>query len=72
VWLPAAPGVQPALIKASPRTFFRPPYVGVRGWVGIELDAISDEDLAAHIREAWGLVAPKTLKAARDAALRRI
>jgi hypothetical protein len=25
VWIPAAPGVQGALIKAAPETFFRPP-----------------------------------------------
>ncbi len=50
------------LINNSPETYFRPPYVGVRGWVGIELDAIGDEELASHIWEAWELVAPKTLK----------
>jgi len=62
VWIPAAPGLQAMLIQASPQTFFKPPYVGVRGWVGIELDSISDEDLAAHIFDAWRLVAPKTVK----------
>lgn len=62
VWIPARPGLQAMLIKASPETFFKPPYVGVRGWVGIELDCISDEELASHVREAWRLVAPKTLK----------
>jgi hypothetical protein len=61
VWIPAAPGVQAALIGASPQTFFKPPYVGVRGWVGIDLDSISDDDLAFHIQEAWRLIAPKTL-----------
>jgi hypothetical protein len=62
VWIPAHPGVQAMLIHNSPETYFRPPYVGVRGWVGIELEAIGDEELASHIREAWGLVAPKALK----------
>jgi hypothetical protein len=62
VWIPAPPGVQTMLIETSPETFFRPPYVGVRGWIGIELDRISDEDLAAHIREACRLVGPKTAK----------
>src|SRR6266498_3579236 len=56
VWIPAAPGQQESLISAWPKTFFRPPYVGVKGWVGIELARISDEDLAAHIREAWLLI----------------
>jgi len=71
VWIAAPPGVQGALIKAGPETFFRPPYVGVRGWVGIKLDAISDEELASHIREAWQIVAPKRMKISRDAKLPR-
>ena len=40
-------------------TFFKPPYVGVRGWIGIELDRIGDEDLSFHIQVAWELIAPK-------------
>jgi len=63
VWIPAAPGLQAMLIKASLRTFFKPPYVGVRGWVGIELDSIGDEELVYHLFQAWRLVAPKTLRA---------
>src|SRR5258708_6325857 len=62
VWIPAPPGVQAMLIHNSPETYFRPPYVGVRGWVGIELAATADEELASHTREAWELVAPKQLK----------
>lgn len=62
VWVPAAPGMQPALIEAMPETFFRPPYVGVRGWVGIELDNVADEELAFHISEAWKLIAPKPIQ----------
>jgi hypothetical protein len=65
VWIPAAPGSQAALVKTWPETFFRPPYVGVRGWVGIELARIGDEELASHLLEAWRLVAPKKLQAAR-------
>jgi hypothetical protein len=63
VYLPAAIGIQAMLIKASPEKFFRPPYVGVRGWFGIELDRVSDDELASHIREAWLLIAPKRLLA---------
>ena len=62
VWIPAPPGLQASLIKTSPETFYKPPYVGVRGWVGIELDRISDEDLASHISEAWRVAVPKTAK----------
>ncbi|MGH9882996.1 MAG: MmcQ/YjbR family DNA-binding protein [Pyrinomonadaceae bacterium] len=62
VVIPAAIGIQAKLIEASPEKFYRPPYVGVRGWVGIELDQVSDEELALHLREAWRLIAPKKLQ----------
>jgi hypothetical protein len=63
VWLPAPPGLQETLIESAPATYFKPPYVGVRGWIGVELVNISDEDLAFHIRDGWRLVAPKKLQA---------
>ena len=66
VWLPAPPGLQEMLIQAAPEKYFRPPYVGVRGWIGIELDNVGDEDLAFHIRDGWRLVAPKKLQAVVD------
>ncbi|HZU29159.1 MAG TPA: MmcQ/YjbR family DNA-binding protein [Bryobacteraceae bacterium] len=59
VWVPAAPGVQENLVATRPRVFFRPPYVGVRGWVGIELDRIDDEELLEYLSQAWRLVGPK-------------
>jgi len=60
--VPAAIGIQEMLIAKSPKKFYRPPYVGVRGWVGIELDQVSDKELALHIKEAWRLIAPKKLQ----------
>lgn len=59
VWLPASPGHQSALIYSAPKKFFRPPYVGVKGWIGIELAQVDDEELAGHILRAWQLIAPK-------------
>lgn len=61
VTIPAAIGIQAMLIERSPDKFYRPPYVGVRGWVGIELGKVSDEELESHIREAWRLIAPEKL-----------
>jgi len=61
VWLPVPPGMQASLIDEAPDVYFRPPYVGHRGWVGIELGRVSDDDLAFHVRTAWELVAPKRL-----------
>jgi hypothetical protein len=60
-WLPVPDGFQSSLIEAAPAIYFKPPYVGVRGWVGIELANIEDKDLHFHIQTAWELVAPKRL-----------
>ncbi|MEP7351874.1 MAG: MmcQ/YjbR family DNA-binding protein [Acidobacteriota bacterium] len=59
VWIPAAPGDQELLIRSAPEVYFRPPYVGVGGWVGICLDQIGDEELGIHLLDAWKLVAAK-------------
>jgi hypothetical protein len=67
LWLPAPPGMQSILIENAPEKFFKPPYVGVRGWIGIELDCIDDQELASHIYQAWRLIAPKRLQTQMDA-----
>ncbi len=64
VWLPAPTGTQGALIEAEPAKYFKPPYVGVRGWVGVMLDQASDDELEYHILLAWRMVAPKRLQTA--------
>lgn len=63
IWLPVPDGFQSSLIGSSPETYFKPPYVGVKGWVGIELGNIGDTDLIFHVQTAWELVAPKRLLA---------
>jgi hypothetical protein len=59
VWVPAPTGLQAALIEDAPETYFKPPYVGSGGWIGIELDQIDDDALAIHVREAWEIAAGK-------------
>lgn len=71
VWLPVPPGFQEGLIETSPEVFFKPPYVGARGWVGIELERVSDADLQMYISMAWELIAPKRLRAQRDSTIRQ-
>jgi len=70
VWIAAPPGLQAMLVKSEPLKFFRPPYVGVRGWIGIELSRISDEELSVHLVEARRLIAegqkPRRPKARRN------
>jgi hypothetical protein len=69
VWVPVPEGFQEGLIERAPRVFFRPPYVGPRGWVGIELAQIDDAELAMYITIAWELVAPKRLRAQRKSTI---
>src|SRR5262245_31081668 len=59
VWLPMGPGVQEALIEEAPSIYYRPPYVGVAGWIGVELSEVDDDQLGALIREAFQLMAAK-------------
>jgi len=66
VWLPAPEGMQEMLVASEPEVFFRPPYVGHRGWIGAVLDNISDVDLRFYIRNGWRLVAPRKLQALVD------
>ena len=65
LWIPAAPGVQAALIEEAPDTYYRPPYVGVGGWVGVDLSKVDDEQLGALIREAFRLMTVKKKPAVR-------
>lgn len=67
-WCAAGPGVQEALIAQAPERYFRPPYVGHRGWLGVYLDVEVDWDVVAdHVEDAYRVTAPKKLVAALDA-----
>ena len=59
VWLPMAPGVQEELIAEAPLIYYRPPYVGPAGWIGVELSKVDDDQLGSLIREAFRLTAAK-------------
>jgi predicted DNA-binding protein (MmcQ/YjbR family) len=64
VWLPAGPGAQQSLIEQDPRRFFRPPYVGSGGWVGVVLDTRPNWAMVAWlVEQAYRLVAQKKLVA---------
>lgn len=38
LWLAAPPGLQESLVSENPDAYFRPPYVGPSGWIGVRLD----------------------------------
>jgi hypothetical protein len=62
-WCAAPDGAQEALVASDPERFFRPPYVGHRGWLGVYLDvAGTDWGLIADlVTDAYRVVAPKRL-----------
>ncbi len=67
LWCAAPPGVQAQLVEQEPERFFRPPYVGGRGWIGVRLDRQLDWDEVAEIcADAYRQVAPKRLAAQLD------
>lgn len=57
----AAPeGVQEMLVTSEPERFFRPPYVGVRGWIGVYLDVPVDwDEIEEILRSGHALIAQK-------------
>ena len=58
VWLAAPAGRQESLVDTDPDRFFRPPYVGHRGWVGVYLDVagVDWDELAALVADALATV----------------
>jgi hypothetical protein len=68
LWCAAPPGAQEALVAAQPETFFRPPYVGGRGWLGVRLDGDVDwAEIAEMCEDAYRVIAPKRLVDQLDA-----
>ena len=63
-WAAAPEGAQARWLAADPGRFFRAPYVGGRGWVGVYLDVELDEDgwadIAEIVADAHAAVTPAT------------
>ena len=67
-WCVAPPGEQQGLVSAAPDRFFVPPYVGVRGWLGVYVDVPVDwDEVGPLVDQAYRVVtAPRPRK--REAA----
>jgi hypothetical protein len=49
-------------VAAYPERYFRPPYVGVKGWLGVYLDVPVDwDEVAVLVEDAYRCVAPAKL-----------
>lgn len=67
LWCAAPPGAQEELVETEPDRYFRPPYVGGRGWLGVRLDVDVDwGEISDVCAEAYRTVAPKRLVALFD------
>jgi hypothetical protein len=65
-WCAAPLGAQDTLVRSDPDTFFLPPYVGYRGWVGMRLDCDPDWDqVKAIVEDAYAQVAQPRPRAKR-------
>ena len=64
LWCAAPPGMQEALTQGEPEHYFRPPYVGHRGWLGVQLSGPTHpewNEIAGAIEDAYAQIAPKSL-----------
>lgn len=60
----APPGAQAELVAENPERFFRPPYVGHRGWIGVRLDRDPDwAEIGELCADAYRTIAPPALVA---------
>lgn len=63
VWVKASLEEQRRLVASSAERFFVPPYVGVKGWVGVRLDRPDTDwvELSILVEDAWSSIAPASL-----------
>ena len=62
LWCAAPEGIQQMLTEADSDSYFVPPYVGHRGWLGVRLDRdLGWADIAGVVEDAYLEVAPARL-----------
>lgn len=60
VWIKSTAINQSFLLKAKPKRYFSPPYVGPSGWIGVRLDGrVNWKDVRELLRDGYELAAPK-------------
>lgn len=62
LWLRMPTGSQEYYTQSDPECFYVPPYVGPKGWLGVDLDkGLSWNTIAELVQTAYAEVAPKAL-----------
>mgnify|MGYP001812903397 FL=1 len=61
LWLNSPRGAQQMYTQLDPESYFVPPYVGVKGWLGMELNKnLEWKEIYARIREAYEHASPSS------------
>ena len=68
VWCKSTPEEQRRLVAENPVRFYVPPYVGVKGWLGVRVDGANADwiELAILVEEGWRSVAPPRVLRGED------
>jgi hypothetical protein len=68
VWCKSTPDEQRRLVKSNPARFYVPPYVGVKGWLGVNVDDKNADwiELQILVEEGWRSVAPPRVLRGED------
>jgi hypothetical protein len=71
LWVNAPMGLQEMLVSAEPARYYRPKYVGHRGWIGINMEGDIDWPYAAELMtDSYRMVAPKRVLALLDSGVK--
>ena len=54
---------QEMLLESDPTLYYRPPYIGHKGWIGLRLDRCEPDwdHIGNRIAQSWELAAPRRL-----------
>lgn len=62
LWLNSPQGTQQLYVQLDPESYFVPPYVGPRGWLGVKLNSgLSWREVRARVAEAWENASPRAV-----------
>ncbi|MBB1246185.1 MmcQ/YjbR family DNA-binding protein [Streptomyces durbertensis] len=67
LWIKATAEDQSELVASAPDRFFKPPYLGPRGWVGMRLADADWTEVAELVTDGYRLAAPRRLVRELDA-----
>lgn len=66
VWVKAPAMAQEILINSDPKKFFKPPYMGPKGWVGVRLDGKTKwSEVADILKDGYRMSMPQKKSASR-------